>query len=305
MRRRSSSIPRGCSRRAPTSATSRASTSSPTSRRPTTSAGATPRRRVHRHAVTAAICNAPGSQGLARVPDPKPKRFSVSYHLLRLSQDPVRVRVQAWLDDGEEIDTVVPVWPTADWFEREAWDMFGIRFRGHPNLVRILMEDDWEGHPLRKDYPVGGEPVRFSGEEYSVSIEPCPSSTHDEIYEGSRIPSPIPTVLQVDPDAARARRHPHRQLRAQPPVHARRAAPRRRPRRRARRGHRGRDRLPAHGLREDDGAEDVVEVHHLPGADRLRRRSRSTARLRARDREAARDRGAARRRRGCACASPR
>jgi NADH-quinone oxidoreductase subunit C len=109
--------------------------------------------------------HAPGSQGFARVPDPKPKRFSVSYHLLRLSDDPVRVRVQAWLEDGEELDSVIPVWPTADWFEREAWDMFGIRFRGHPNLVRILMDDDWEGHPLRKDYPIGGEPVRFSGEE--------------------------------------------------------------------------------------------------------------------------------------------
>jgi NADH-quinone oxidoreductase subunit C len=109
--------------------------------------------------------NAPGSQGFARVPEPKPKRFSVAYHLLRLGPDPVRVRVLAWLDDGEEIDSVIGVWPTVDWFEREAWDMFGIRFAGHPNLVRILMEDDWEGHPLRKDYPVGGEPVRFSEEQ--------------------------------------------------------------------------------------------------------------------------------------------
>ncbi|MSO96032.1 MAG: NADH-quinone oxidoreductase subunit C [Thermoleophilia bacterium] len=107
----------------------------------------------------------PGTQGLARVPDAKPKRFAVNYHALRLSDDPVRVRLQVWLDDGEEVDSVVPVWPTADWFEREAWDMFGIVFRGHPNLVRILMEDDWEGHPLRKDYPIGGEPVRFSGAE--------------------------------------------------------------------------------------------------------------------------------------------
>jgi NADH-quinone oxidoreductase subunit C len=109
--------------------------------------------------------HAPGSQGLARVPDPKPKRFAVNYHLLRMGDDPTRLRVKAWLDDGEEIDSVVPVWPTADWFEREAWDMYGIRFRGHPNLRRILMEDDWDGHPLRKDYPIGGEPVRFSGEE--------------------------------------------------------------------------------------------------------------------------------------------
>jgi NADH-quinone oxidoreductase subunit C len=106
----------------------------------------------------------PGSQGRARTPDPKPKRFSVSYHLLRVSDEPARVRLQVWLDDGDEVDSVVPVWPSADWYEREAWDMFGIAFRGHPNLVRILMPEDWEGHPLRKDYPIGGEPVRFSGE---------------------------------------------------------------------------------------------------------------------------------------------
>jgi NADH-quinone oxidoreductase subunit C len=109
--------------------------------------------------------NAPGSQGLARLPEPKPARFSVSYHLLELAQPPRRVRLQVWLDDGEEIDSAVPVWPTADWHEREIWDLMGIRFRGHPNLVRILMDDDWEGHPLRKDYPLGGEPVRFSGAE--------------------------------------------------------------------------------------------------------------------------------------------
>jgi NADH-quinone oxidoreductase subunit C len=109
--------------------------------------------------------NAPGSQGPARVPAPKPKRFSVAYHLLALGREPRRVRVVAWLDDGEEIDSVVGVWPTADWFEREVWDLFGIVFRGHPNLRRILMEDDWDGHPLRKDYPLGGEPVRFSDED--------------------------------------------------------------------------------------------------------------------------------------------
>jgi NADH/F420H2 dehydrogenase subunit C len=109
--------------------------------------------------------NMPGSQGYAKRPDPKPKRFSVSYHLLTIADDPRRVRVQVWVDDGEAVPTVVPVWPTADWHEREAWDMMGIPFDGHPNLRRILMDDDWEGHPLRKDYPLGGEPVRFSGEE--------------------------------------------------------------------------------------------------------------------------------------------
>lgn len=109
--------------------------------------------------------NRPGSWGLAQLPEPKPKRFSVNYHLLKLVDGAPRVRVQVWLEDGETLPSVVGVWPVADWFEREAYDMMGIRFDGHPNLVRILMEDDWEGHPLRKDYPIGGEPVRFSEEE--------------------------------------------------------------------------------------------------------------------------------------------
>lgn len=109
--------------------------------------------------------NSPGSWGLARLPEPKPKRFSVNYHLLRLVDGAPRIRVQVWLDDGQPVPSVVRVWPTADWHEREAYDMMGIPVDGHPNLVRILMEDDWEGHPLRKDYPIGGEPVRFSEEE--------------------------------------------------------------------------------------------------------------------------------------------
>jgi NADH:ubiquinone oxidoreductase subunit C len=108
--------------------------------------------------------NLPGSQGLAKSPEPKPKRFAMNYHLLAIPSAR-RVRVQVWLDDGEPVATVVPVWPTADWHEREAWDLMGIPVEGHPNQVRILMDEDWEGHPLRKDYPIGGEPVRFSGEE--------------------------------------------------------------------------------------------------------------------------------------------
>jgi NADH:ubiquinone oxidoreductase subunit C len=108
--------------------------------------------------------NRPGSQGLATLPEPKPNRFAMNYHLLRVPEGG-RVRVQVWLDDGQPVPSVVSVWPTADWHEREAWDMMGIPLDGHPNPVRILMEDDWAGHPLRKDYPIGGEPVRFSGEE--------------------------------------------------------------------------------------------------------------------------------------------
>jgi NADH-quinone oxidoreductase subunit C len=109
--------------------------------------------------------NAPGTAGLHRLPEPKAKRFAVSYHLLALCSEPRRARLQTWLDEGEPVASVVPIWPTADWHEREVYDLMGIPFEGHPNLVRILMPEDWEGHPLRKDYPIGGEPVRFSEEE--------------------------------------------------------------------------------------------------------------------------------------------
>jgi len=108
--------------------------------------------------------NKPSTQGFQRLPPTKPRRFSVSYHLLALQTPPVRVRLQVWLDDGEHVPSVVSVWPTADWHEREQYDLMGIVFDGHPNLQRILLDEDWEGHPLRKDYPLGGEPGRFSGE---------------------------------------------------------------------------------------------------------------------------------------------
>jgi NADH-quinone oxidoreductase subunit C len=111
--------------------------------------------------------NVPGTAARRRRPEAKPARLAVNYHLLRVghADGPRRLRVQTWLSDDEPAQSVVSVWPTADWHEREAFDMFGIRFEGHPNLVRILMPDDWAGHPLRKDYPIGGEPVRFSDAE--------------------------------------------------------------------------------------------------------------------------------------------
>jgi NADH:ubiquinone oxidoreductase subunit C len=109
--------------------------------------------------------NRPNTQGFQRLPTTKPKRFAMNYHLLAVHSGAPRVRVQVWLDDDEPVPSVVGIWPTADWHEREAYDLMGINVEGHPNLKRILMDDDWEGHPLRKDYPIGGEPVRFSGEE--------------------------------------------------------------------------------------------------------------------------------------------
>src|SRR5262249_21444955 len=109
--------------------------------------------------------NVPGSQGLPRQPEPKPKRFAMVYHLLAIGEGARRVRVKVWLDEDEPVESGVRIWPTADWHGGEADELMGGRLEGHPNLRRILMDDDWEGHPLRKDYPIGGEPVRFSGEE--------------------------------------------------------------------------------------------------------------------------------------------
>jgi len=108
--------------------------------------------------------NVPYTTGAALVAEPRPKRFSLSYHLLALRDDPVRLRLQTWLDDTETAPSAVEIWPAADWLEREVFDLMGIVFDGHPNLVRLLTPDDFEGHPLRKDFPVGGEPVRFSEE---------------------------------------------------------------------------------------------------------------------------------------------
>jgi NADH-quinone oxidoreductase subunit C len=87
---------------------------------------------------------------------PAEPRFEVIYHLLSISKKE-RVRLKVRLS-GEmpALDSVTPVWPGANYFEREVFDLFGIRFNGHPYLRRLLMPENWEGHPLRKDYPVEG-----------------------------------------------------------------------------------------------------------------------------------------------------
>jgi NADH-quinone oxidoreductase subunit C len=95
-------------------------------------------------------------------PEEHPERFRLAYQLLSLeSGSEVRIRVWAGADDPV-VASVVPIWSTANFMEREVYDMFGVRFEGHPDLCRIMMPLDWEGHPLRRDYPIGGEPVRFT-----------------------------------------------------------------------------------------------------------------------------------------------
>jgi NADH-quinone oxidoreductase subunit C len=85
---------------------------------------------------------------------PAPARFVVVYHLFSLSRKH-RLRLEVPVEEADaEVDSVTTLWAGADWLEREVWDMFGIRFRGHQNLKRILMYDEFVGHPLRKDYPV-------------------------------------------------------------------------------------------------------------------------------------------------------
>ena len=104
-----------------------------------------------------------------------PARFAVVYQL-RNADTKEQLRVRAFVD-GESgnpprIDSVHDLFPPANWDERETFDMFGIEFAGHPDLTRILMPDDWVGHPLRRDYPVGGDPVDFSSDYESWQTAP-------------------------------------------------------------------------------------------------------------------------------------
>ena len=95
---------------------------------------------------------------------PADPRFEVVYLLHSLERN-ARLRLKCWVSEADaEIDSVTVLWRAANWYEREVFDLFGIRFRNHPDLRRILMPVDWEGHPLRKDYPVHGYKYSY-GEE--------------------------------------------------------------------------------------------------------------------------------------------
>jgi NADH-quinone oxidoreductase subunit C len=92
------------------------------------------------------------------------RRLHVVYQLTSMTYRR-RVRLEVAVPVDTPVPSVTSVYPTADWQERETFDMFGVVFTGHPNLTRILMPDDWEGHPQRKDYPLGGVPVEYKGAE--------------------------------------------------------------------------------------------------------------------------------------------
>jgi NADH-quinone oxidoreductase subunit C len=108
---------------------------------------------------------------------PRQPRFEVVYHLLSIPRRQ-RLRVKVRVGDGASLPTVQSIWKGAGWPEREVWDMFGIVFTGHTDLRRLLMPEDWDGHPARKDYPVQiskpaqtYEPMEISEEEFRANIE--------------------------------------------------------------------------------------------------------------------------------------
>jgi NADH-quinone oxidoreductase subunit C len=125
--------------------------------------------------VTTAASSSGFGRGAERhVPEMQPEnRFAAVYHLLSITHD-VRLRVKVFLDADEPIvDSVVGIWSGANWFEREAFDMYGIMFRGHPDLRRILTDYGFIGHPFRKDFPLIGQvEMRYDAEQGRVIYEP-------------------------------------------------------------------------------------------------------------------------------------
>jgi NADH-quinone oxidoreductase subunit C len=109
---------------------------------------------------------------------PREPRYEVVYHLSS-PEERRRLRIKTRVSGADpHVPTVAAIWPAAGWLEREVWDLFGIVFDDHPDLRRLLMPDDWEGHPLRKDYPVqirlaanASEPLQVSEEEFKARLE--------------------------------------------------------------------------------------------------------------------------------------
>ncbi|WP_292230042.1 NADH-quinone oxidoreductase subunit C [Brevundimonas sp.] len=125
------------------------------------------------------------------------ERFEVVYHLLSLTRN-ARVRVKVTTDEVQPVPTVIEVYPSANWFEREAFDMYGMLFSGHPDMRRLLTDYGFEGHPLRKDFPMTGYvEVRYDEEQRRVVYEPVKLTqefrTFDFLspWEGAEYPAPV------------------------------------------------------------------------------------------------------------------
>ena len=132
----------------------------------------------------------------ADYPD-REERFEVVYHLLSLTKN-ARVRVKVTTDEVQPVPTVIEVYPSAGWFEREAYDMYGVVFEGHPDMRRLLTDYGFEGHPLRKDFPMTGYvEVRYDEEQKRVVYEPVKLTqefrTFDFLspWEGAEYPAPV------------------------------------------------------------------------------------------------------------------
>jgi NADH-quinone oxidoreductase subunit C len=114
-------------------------------------------------------------RGMSSGGDEKPgRRFAVVYHLLSISHNH-RLRLKVFCEDDDQpaVDSVAPIWAGVDWFEREAFDLFGIMFRGHPDLRRLLTDYGFIGHPFRKDFPLSGNvEVRYDPEKRRVVYQP-------------------------------------------------------------------------------------------------------------------------------------
>ena len=129
-------------------------------------------------------------------PDRK-ERFEVVYHLLSLTRN-ARMRVKVSTDETQPVPSVISAYPAANWFEREAYDMYGMLFSGHPDLRRLLTDYGFEGHPLRKDFPMTGYvEVRYDEEQRRVVYEPVKLTqefrTFDFLspWEGAEYPAPV------------------------------------------------------------------------------------------------------------------
>jgi NADH-quinone oxidoreductase subunit C len=110
-----------------------------------------------------------------------PARFALVYHLLSIKYNQ-RLRLKVWTNGDDSVQSVSSIWPSANWYEREAYDLFGIAFKGHPDLRRILTDYGFVGYPLRKDFPLIGETeIRYDGQQEKCVYDPVSIDHHSNV----------------------------------------------------------------------------------------------------------------------------